>query len=408
MEQNKARHSPKESPSHHTEMLLALLTHREELRKDIPVCAGCNQHIVDRFILKVLDRHWHSKCLKCSDCQSQLAEKCFSRGDSVYCKDDFFKRFGTKCAACQQGIPPTQVVRRAQDFVYHLHCFACVVCKRQLATGDEYYLMEDSRLVCKGDYETAKQREADSTAKRPRTTITAKQLETLKNAYNNSPKPARHVREQLSSETGLDMRVVQVWFQNRRAKEKRLKKDAGRQRWGQYFRNMKRSRGGSKSDKDSTQEDGMDSDAEVSFTDEAPMSELGHSNGLYSSLSESSPALSRQGGGHGQFPLDHGGMLPSQDQYHDIQASSPYSLPQSPGSLQALPRHQPLISSLVYPESGLPMVGQSGGQNMTPGVRMMVSGNGPSSDLSTGSSGGYPDFPASPASWLDEVDHAQF
>uniref|UniRef100_A0A7M4FND1 LIM zinc-binding domain-containing protein n=1 Tax=Crocodylus porosus TaxID=8502 RepID=A0A7M4FND1_CROPO len=66
------------------------------------------------------------------------------------------RRFGTKCAACQQGIPPTQVVRRAQDFVYHLHCFSCIVCKRQLATGDEFYLMEDSRLVCKADYETAK------------------------------------------------------------------------------------------------------------------------------------------------------------------------------------------------------------------------------------------------------------
>nr|XP_011723053.1 LIM/homeobox protein Lhx3 isoform X5 [Macaca nemestrina] len=235
---------------------------REEV--EIPLCAGCDQHILDRFILKALDRHWHSKCLKCSDCHTPLAERCFSRGESVYCKDDFFKRFGTKCAACQLGIPPTQVVRRAQDFVYHLHCFACVVCKRQLATGDEFYLMEDSRLVCKADYETAKQREAEATAKRPRTTITAKQLETLKSAYNTSPKPARHVREQLSSETGLDMRVVQVWFQNRRAKEKRLKKDAGRQRWGQYFRNMKRSRGGSKSDKDSVQE-GQDSDAEVSF-----------------------------------------------------------------------------------------------------------------------------------------------
>lgn len=152
----------------------------------------------------------------------------------------------------------------------------------------------------------------------------------------------------------------------------------------------------------------MDSDAEVSFTDEPPMSELSHSNGLYSSLSESSPAVSRQGGGRAQFPLEHSGILPSQDQYHDIQSNSPYSLPQSPGPLQALPRHQPLISSLVYPESGLPMVGQSGGQNVTPGVRMMSSGNGPSSDLSTGSSGGYPDFPASPASWLDEVDHGQF
>lgn len=58
---------------------------------DIPLCAGCNQHIVDRFILKVLDRHWHSKCLRCHDCQVQLAEKCFSRGESVYCKEDFFK-----------------------------------------------------------------------------------------------------------------------------------------------------------------------------------------------------------------------------------------------------------------------------------------------------------------------------
>lgn len=55
------------------------------------MCAGCDQHILDRFILKALDRHWHSKCLKCSDCHVPLAERCFSRGESVYCKDDFFK-----------------------------------------------------------------------------------------------------------------------------------------------------------------------------------------------------------------------------------------------------------------------------------------------------------------------------
>ena len=88
----------------------------------------------------------------------------------------------------------------------------------------------------------------DNANKRPRTTITAKQLEALKRAYNESPKPARHVREQLSAETGLDMRVVQVWFQNRRAKEKRLKKDAGRQRWSPYFRAMKTDRGASDPD----------------------------------------------------------------------------------------------------------------------------------------------------------------
>nr|XP_008541481.1 PREDICTED: LIM/homeobox protein Lhx3-like [Equus przewalskii] len=139
--------------------------------REIPLCAGCDQHILDRFILKALDRHWHSKCLKCSDCHTPLAERCFSRGESVYCKDDFFN-------------------------------------------------------------------------------------------------------------------------------------------------------------------------------------------------------------------------------------------PPSPAALQSLPGPQPLLSSLVYPDASLGLV-PTGAPSGPPPMRVLA-GNGPSSDLSTGSSGGYPDFPASPASWLDEVDHAQF
>lgn len=44
----------------------------------------------------------------------------------------------------------------------------------------------------------------------PRTTIKAKQLEMLKSAFSATPKPTRHIREQLASETGLNMRVIQV------------------------------------------------------------------------------------------------------------------------------------------------------------------------------------------------------
>merc|ERR1719425_67628 len=57
----------------------------------------------------------------------------------------------------------------------------------------------------------------------PRTTIKAKQLEVLKTAFNQTPKPTRHIREQLAKETGLSMRVIQVWFQNKRSKERRMK-----------------------------------------------------------------------------------------------------------------------------------------------------------------------------------------
>ncbi|KAK9498245.1 hypothetical protein O3M35_004101 [Rhynocoris fuscipes] len=45
----------------------------------------------------------------------------------------------------------------------------------------------------------------------PRTTIKAKQLEILKTAFSQTPKPTRHIREQLAKETGLPMRVIQVF-----------------------------------------------------------------------------------------------------------------------------------------------------------------------------------------------------
>ena len=63
----------------------------------------------------------------------------------------------------------------------------------------------------------------DGKRRGPRTTIKAKQLEMLKSAFAATPKPTRHIREQLAQETGLNMRVIQVWFQNRRSKERRMK-----------------------------------------------------------------------------------------------------------------------------------------------------------------------------------------
>ena len=68
-----------------------------------------------------------------------------------------FSKYGTKCAGCEEGIVPQSIVRKAHDHVYHMHCFKCCICQRELATGDEFYLIpSDGRLVCKQDYEAAK------------------------------------------------------------------------------------------------------------------------------------------------------------------------------------------------------------------------------------------------------------
>lgn len=317
-------------------------------------CAGCDRPILDRFLLNVLDRSWHARCVQCCECKCNLTEKCFSREGKLYCRTDFFKRFGTKCAGCSQGISPSDLVRRARSKVFHLKCFTCLVCRKQLSTGEELYVLDENRFICKEDYLHSRhgqvlgaspsdvadldeatdcsQPEAEGllqdldrdpssldlghlngagtpsnsngsvvvslsaagqlgspgsvvggppsvgprppsagglnpgtpasssdsascpngtvgdrgggsgtgpgsggaqgndentpggTKRRgPRTTIKAKQLETLKAAFAATPKPTRHIREQLAQETGLNMRVIQVWFQNRRSKERRMK-----------------------------------------------------------------------------------------------------------------------------------------------------------------------------------------
>ena len=69
----------------------------------------------------------------------------------------------------------------------------------------------------------------DGNQKRPRTTKTAKQLDVLRTAYDVSCKPSRHIREQLSHETGLDIRIIRAWFQNRRTKDKSMRNEEEQQ-----------------------------------------------------------------------------------------------------------------------------------------------------------------------------------
>lgn len=292
-------------------------------------CAACFRPIRDRFLLKVLDKPWHPACVRCELCRKLLDEKCFYKEGKMYCKDDFYRCFGPKCGGCGEKIHYQDFVRKARDKVYHLRCFTCSLCSKQLSTGEVLYLQPgEEGFVCKDHYlnkDMSFSDEEDDTDEQvsipgldhpgalpmlgghpmgatpphltpgnmsdhssssahtltptpnkyetnnnslhqqqppmvsplikeegdkddldmdedlkgdddkgvddgaggkrrgPRTTIKAKQLEVLKTAFSQTPKPTRHIREQLAKETGLSMRVIQVWFQNKRSKERRMK-----------------------------------------------------------------------------------------------------------------------------------------------------------------------------------------
>jgi hypothetical protein len=72
-------------------------------------------------------------------------------------------------------------------------------------------------------YEQQQQQSRDKKQpKRPRTILNAAQRKSFKIAFEKSPKPSRKVREQLARETGLSVRVVQVWMQSKRVKNDRF------------------------------------------------------------------------------------------------------------------------------------------------------------------------------------------
>nr|XP_020465883.1 LIM homeobox transcription factor 1-alpha-like [Monopterus albus] len=263
-----------------------------EYRGGGEVCAGCESPIADRFLLRVNERSWHETCVKCAVCLSALTGTCYCRDRLLYCKHDYEKLFVRKCSACLQVIGRSELIMRVLGQVYHLGCFSCCECERRLQRGDEFVLKE-GQLLCRMDYEkeremlaaisptpteSVKSEDEDGgggsgggkggdegkehkRSKRPRTILTTQQRRAFKASFEVSAKPCRKVRETLAAETGLTVRVVQVWFQNQRAKMKKIARRQQQQQQQQQQEQEKLggtrrgpSRGGRQSNDDS--EDG--------------------------------------------------------------------------------------------------------------------------------------------------------
>ncbi|KAK0147554.1 LIM homeobox transcription factor 1-alpha [Merluccius polli] len=227
------------------------------------VCAGCHSPIRERFLLRVGGGLWHEACVRCAACGSSLSSSCFLRDRKLYCKRDYLDLFAVRCGGCAEAVSPADLVMRAGSVVFHLRCFACSACSCRLQTGDRCVL-RDGQLLCARDHyhrclaspacsdtdkseeeeeeveeevEEEEEEEVEKVAgrpsrredlesskrpKRPRTILTTQQRRAFKASFEVSSKPCRKVRETLATETGLSVRVVQVWFQNQRAKMKKL------------------------------------------------------------------------------------------------------------------------------------------------------------------------------------------
>ncbi|XP_071444958.1 LIM/homeobox protein Lhx3 [Hetaerina americana] len=215
------------------------------------LCGACVRPICDRYIMRVADASYHERCLLCNECGTRLAHKCYTRDSKFYCRLDYDRNarmlYVKKCLGCGERVSADELVLRALDSVFHVRCFVCVVCGGRLQKGDQF-VVKQGQLFCRPDYEKEVEMlqgyaQGDFTCedgilsagggldgrrgpKRPRTILTTQQRRAFKASFEVSPKPCRKVREALAKETGLSVRIVQVWFQNQRAKMKKIQKKA--------------------------------------------------------------------------------------------------------------------------------------------------------------------------------------
>ncbi|VDD76941.1 unnamed protein product [Mesocestoides corti] len=232
------------------------------------VCLSCAKPIRDRQYLQVDGQSWHAECLRCGlcGCELQWETSCYQHKGQLLCRRDYTSC--ATCAGCENRFSEVDlVVHLHRGLSFHVDCLRCRVCGVQFHLGEQCYVETVNRRVfCLlhrpnastkkqqsskrasrglrnrldlfgvstpspdhltegggGNREKARRRLAitDTAQKRIRTSFKHEQLRLMKAYFKVNQNPDSKELRLLSDKTELSKRVLQVWFQNARAKYRR-------------------------------------------------------------------------------------------------------------------------------------------------------------------------------------------
>ncbi|NXT80196.1 LIMK1 kinase, partial [Zapornia atra] len=86
-------------------------------------------------------------CCRCCECGASLSHQYYEKDGRLYCKKDYWARFGELCHGCSEQITKG-LVMVAGEQKYHPECFSCLNCRTFIGDGDTYALVERSKLYC--------------------------------------------------------------------------------------------------------------------------------------------------------------------------------------------------------------------------------------------------------------------
>lgn len=200
-------------------------------------CAKCSESFdKNDFVMRARNKIYHTECFCCEACTRQLVsgDEFAVRDDRLFCevciRSTVHPLFSPSCDShdsSQTQLPTIYDGKNppvnggdtvvGQTIVHENRSPS----EHTILSSTRHHHHHREERSGRNHHNGHHKGNSDHKPTRVRTVLNEKQLHTLRSCYQQNPRPDALMKEQLVEMTGLSPRVIRVWFQNKRCKDKK-------------------------------------------------------------------------------------------------------------------------------------------------------------------------------------------
>ena len=86
---------------------------------------------------------------RCNICAELLTGWYFEKGGLVYCRKDYYQKYGERCRNCCNVMSGPVMVVGGSEIKFHPECFKCSNCSAIIGDDESYACLKECELYCK-------------------------------------------------------------------------------------------------------------------------------------------------------------------------------------------------------------------------------------------------------------------
>lgn len=117
----------------------------------LPTCAHCNGKITTKRLVQALGNHYHVEHFVCKACSKPFPDgKYFEHNNNPFCEEHWMQQAADRCVQCEKPIVENRVTFEGKNF--HDNCLVCWYCKAPLSQKGPNIARKDEKIFCRNDF----------------------------------------------------------------------------------------------------------------------------------------------------------------------------------------------------------------------------------------------------------------